>query len=146
MSLKETDEMIDVCKKAKVKFGCFVQCRVRKAMQAMKSAVDDGRFGKLLHADAYMKWFRPQEYYTSDGWRGQKRSGSGVTVAQGFHYIDLLQYLVGQASTVDARMTNIGHPGISLEDDVMAHIQFKCGARRSCSAFNSSLAGNGYQD
>jgi predicted dehydrogenase len=75
-----------------------------------------------------MKWFRPQEYYTSDGWRGQKKCGSGVTVAQGFHYIDLLQYLVGQASEVDARMTNIGHPGINVEDDVLAHIHYTCGA------------------
>jgi len=129
MSLRETDEMIDVCKKANVKFGCFVQCRVRKAIEAMKSALDTGRFGRLLRADAYMKWFRPQEYYTSDGWRGQKKCGSGVTVAQGFHYIDLLQYLVGHASTVDAQMTNIGHPGISLEDEVLAHIQYRCGAQ-----------------
>jgi len=128
MSLRETDEMIDVCQKANVKFGCFVQCRVRSAVQAMKSAVDAGRFGKLLHADAYMKWFRPQEYYTSDGWRGQQQSGSGVTVAQGFHYIDLLQYLAGRARTVEARMTNIGHPGISLEDEALARIQFTCGA------------------
>jgi UDP-N-acetyl-2-amino-2-deoxyglucuronate dehydrogenase len=129
MSLRETDEMIDVCERANVKFGCFVQCRVRGAIQAMKSAVDSGRFGRLLHADAYMKWFRPQEYYTSDGWRGQKKSGSGVTVAQGFHYIDLLQYLAGQAAEVEARMTNIGHPGISLEDEVLARIQYKCGAQ-----------------
>ena len=129
MSLRETDEMIDVCRNAGVRFGCFVQCRVRGAIQAMKSAVDSGRFGRLLHADAYMKWFRPQEYYTSDGWRGQKKSGSGVTVAQGFHYIDLLQYLAGQAAEVDAGMTNIGHPGISLEDEVLAHIRYRCGAQ-----------------
>ena len=129
MSLKETDEMIELCTKANVRFGCFVQCRVREAVQAMKSAVDSGRFGKLLHADASMKWFRPQEYYTSEGWRGQKKCGSGVTVAQGFHYIDVLQYLVGPASTVDATMTNIGHPGISLEDEVLAQIDFACGAK-----------------
>jgi UDP-N-acetyl-2-amino-2-deoxyglucuronate dehydrogenase len=129
MSLKETDEMIEVCRKADVKFGCFVQCRVRKAIQAMKYAVDSGRFGKLLHADAYMKWFRPQEYYTSDEWRGLKRCGSGVTVAQGFHYIDLLYFLAGEASEVYAQMTNIGHPGVGLEDDVLAHIEYRCGAR-----------------
>jgi UDP-N-acetyl-2-amino-2-deoxyglucuronate dehydrogenase len=129
MSLKETDEMIDVCKNAEVKFGCFVQCRVRNAIQAMKSAVDSGRFGELLRADAYMKWFRPHEYYTSDGWRGEKKCGSGVTVAQGFHYIDLLQHLGGQVYSVDATMTNLGHPGINLEDEVLAQIQYRCGAR-----------------
>lgn len=129
MSLKETDEMIQACKEANVKFGCFVQCRVRKAIQAIKQAIDSGRFGKLLHADAYMKWYRPQEYYTSDGWRGQKKSGSGVTVAQGFHYIDLLQYLAGPAARVEARMTNSAHPGIKLEDDVIAQIEYAGGAR-----------------
>jgi predicted dehydrogenase len=59
MSLKETDEMISACNKAGVKFGCFVQCRIRKAIQAIKQAIDTGRFGKLLHVDAYMKWYRP---------------------------------------------------------------------------------------
>jgi UDP-N-acetyl-2-amino-2-deoxyglucuronate dehydrogenase len=127
MSLKETDEMIDACRRADVRFGCFVQCRIRKAIRAVKSAVDAGRFGHVLHADASMKWFRPQEYYTSAGWRGQQRCGSGVTVAQGFHYIDLLQYIAGEARTVDARMTNLGHPGISLEDDVLAHLRFRSG-------------------
>lgn len=129
MSLNETDEMIAACEKAGVKFGCFVQCRVRKAIQAMKHAVDSGRFGKLLRADAYMKWYRPQEYYTAAGWRGQRKSGSGVTVAQGFHYIDLLQYLAGSAVQLEARMGNINHPGVALEDDAVAFVEYANGAK-----------------
>ena len=57
------------------------------------------------------------------------RSGSGVTVAQGFHYIDLLQYLAGKAASVEAKMDNIAHPGINLEDDVIAHIEYANGAK-----------------
>jgi predicted dehydrogenase len=129
MSLNETDEMIAACEKAGVKFGCFVQCRIRKAIQAMKHAVDSGRFGKLLRADAYMKWYRPQEYYMSSGWRGQRQSGSGVTVAQGFHYIDLLQYLAGSAVRVEAKMANLNHPGIALEDDAIAFVEYANGAK-----------------
>ena len=30
-----------------------------------------------------------------DAWRTSRRSGAGVTIQQAFHYIDLLQYLVG---------------------------------------------------
>lgn len=129
MNLTDTDDMIAACEKAGVKFGCFVQCRIRKAIQAMKQAVDSGRFGTLLRADAYMKWFRPQEYYTSDGWRGQRQSGSGVTVAQGFHYIDLLQYLVGPAVRLEAKMDNLTHPGIELEDDSLAFVEYASGAK-----------------
>lgn len=129
MSLAETDDMIEVCDKAKVKFGCFVQCRIRKAIQTIKQAIDTGRFGKLLHVDTYMKWFRPAEYYSSDPWRGSRRSGSGVTVAQGFHYIDLLQYLAGPAVRVEAKMANINHPHVKLEDETIAHIDYANGAK-----------------
>jgi predicted dehydrogenase len=129
MTLRETDEMIEACRKAGVKFGCTVQCRVRKSIQAIKSAVDSGRFGKLLHADAYMKWFRSTEYYHSDPWRSSRASGAGVTVQHAFHYIDLLQYLMGPGQQVEARMTNLAHPSVDLEDTMSAFVRFANGAQ-----------------
>lgn len=129
MSLQETDAMIAACRQAGVKFGCTVQCRVRQSIQAMKRAVDSGRFGQLLHADAIMKWFRSTDYYRSDAWRMSRKSGAGVTVQQAFHYIDLLQYLVGPARQVQARMTNLAHPAIALEDTLLAFVDFDCGAQ-----------------
>lgn len=129
MSLAETDEMISACEQNGVRFGCFVQCRLRAAVRAMKQAVETGRFGRLLRADAYMKWHRGPEYYSSDPWRSSRRSGSGVCVAQGFHYIDLLHYLAGRVSELEARMTNINHPGVKLEDDAVAVARFENGAR-----------------
>jgi predicted dehydrogenase len=129
MTLRETDEMIAACKKAGVKFGCTVQCRVRASIQAIRKAVADGRFGKLLHADAYMKWFRSTEYYHSDAWRSSRKSGAGVTVQHAFHYIDLLQYLMGPAKRVHARMSNLAHPSVKLEDTLLAFVDFKNGAQ-----------------
>lgn len=129
MSLQETDGMIAACRQAKVRFGCTVQCRVRKAIQAMKKAVDNGRFGKLLHADAIMKWYRTTEYYHGDAWRMSRKSGAGVTVQQAFHYIDLLQYLAGPARQVQARMTNLAHPSVALEDSLLAFVDFAGGAQ-----------------
>jgi predicted dehydrogenase len=129
MTLRETDAMVAACRQAGVRFGCTVQCRVRKAVQAIRGAVQSGRFGTLLHADAYMKWFRPAEYYRQDAWRSLRRAGAGVTVQHAFHYIDLLQYIVGPAAKVQAQMTNLAHPGVQLEDTLLAFIQFKCGAQ-----------------
>ena len=45
MSLAETDEMIEVRRKAGVLFACSVQCRVRKAVQAVKRAREEGASG-----------------------------------------------------------------------------------------------------
>ena len=38
-----------------------------------------------------MKWYRTTEYYRTDAWRADRRSGAGVTIQHAFHYIDLLQ-------------------------------------------------------
>lgn len=129
MSLAEVDGMIAAAQKAGVKAGVVLQCRTRKSIQAIRKAICEGRFGKLLHADTYMKWFRPAEYYRMDVWRGQRRSGSGVTIAQAFHYIDLLQYLAGPVKRVHARMTNLAHPGVELEDTLLAFTEFANGAQ-----------------
>ena len=129
MSLTETDDMIATCRQACVKLGVTVQCRVRKPIQAMKRAIDQGRFGRLLHVDAYMKWFRTTEYYHSDPWRSSRQSGAGVTVQHAFHYIDLVQYLAGPVAKVEAKMTNLNHPSVKLEDTLLAYITYANGAQ-----------------
>lgn len=129
MSLAEVDSMTAACKVAGVKACVSVQCRTRKAVQAMKAAIDSGRFGKIYEADAYMKWFRTTEYYKSDAWRKSRRSGAGVTINQAFHYVDLLQYLVGPAKSVQTRMNNLAHPEINLEDTLLSFVDYECGAQ-----------------
>jgi len=129
MTLEETDGMIAACAEAGLKFACTVQCRVRAAIQAIKKAIESGRFGRLLHADAYMKWFREADYYHSDPWRSSRRSGAGVTVQHAFHYIDLLQYLAGPAANVEAKMTNLNHPSVKLEDTLLAFVTYANGAQ-----------------
>ena len=87
--------MIAACRQAGRKLGIFVQCRLREPIQQMRLALQQGRFGRLLRADAVMKWYRTTEYYLNDAWRTERRSGAGVTIQHAFHYIDLLQYLAG---------------------------------------------------
>jgi len=129
MSLREVDAMEAIARQAGIKLGIVLQCRVRKAIQAMKTAIDQGRFGKLLHADTYMKWFRSTEYYFSDPWRSSRRSGAGVTIQHAFHYIDLLQYLMGPVAAVQARMSNLAHPQVELEDTLLAFVDYANGAQ-----------------
>jgi predicted dehydrogenase len=129
MSLREMDKMQKACAAAGVKIGVVLQCRTRRAVQAIRQAILEGRFGQILHADAYMKWFRSSHYYTADAWRMQRRSGAGVTIQQAFHYIDLLQYLVGPVKKVHAQMTNLAHAGIPLEDTALAFVTYQNGAR-----------------
>lgn len=129
MSLCEMDTMQQACTAAGVKIGVMVQSRTRPAVQAIRRAIQGGRFGKILHADTFMKWFRPSEYYRADAWRTSRRFGAGVTIQQAFHYLDLLQYLVGPVKRVHAQMTNLAHPGIPVEDTALAFVTYENGAQ-----------------
>jgi len=129
MSLEETDRMIGACQKAGVKFGIFVQCRMRTPMRHIKTALDSGRFGKVTRIDAIMKWYRASDYYKMDAWRSNRKCGAGVTIQHAFHYIDLMQYLMGPAANVSAEMRNLAHPEVKIEDTLDARITFANGVR-----------------
>ena len=142
MSLADTDRMIRACREAGRKLGIFVQCRVREPIRQMKRAIEAGRFGRLLRADAVMKWYRTTEYYRTDPWRSERRSGAGVTIQHAFHYIDLLGYLMGEADSLTARMCNLAHPEVQLEDTLDAVIHFRNGAIGSVAASTALWPGS----
>jgi predicted dehydrogenase len=129
MSLREMDTMAAACAAVGVKIGVVLQCRTRRSVQAIRTAIQQGRFGKIHHADTFMKWFRSADYYRLDAWRTSRRSGAGVTIQQAFHYLDLLQYLVGPVKRVQAQMANLAHPGIALEDTALAFVTYQNGAQ-----------------
>ncbi len=128
MSLAKTDRMIAAAEANERKLAICLQVRMRESIRAIKSAIDQGRFGALLEGDAYMKWFRDTDYYLMDDWRSKREQGAGVTIQHAFHYIDLLHHLMGPVGVVDARMTNIAHPQVQLEDTLKAFLYFESGA------------------
>lgn len=129
MTLARTDEMIVAAKKAGVKLAVCLQVRFRKAVEAIKAAVDSGRFGRLVQADTTMKWFRPKEYYSGVKWRTERSYGAGVIIQHVFHYYDVLQHLMGPVTRVWARTSNLGHPEVDLEDTAVALLDYENGAQ-----------------
>jgi len=129
MTLDKTDNMIAASERAGRKLAVCLQVRFRRAIEAIKAAIDSGRFGRLLHGDTYMKWFRTTDYYMSDDWRQQRDQGAGVTIQHAFHYIDLLHHLMGPVKGLRAEMSNLVHPEVNLEDTLLAFLQYENGAQ-----------------
>jgi predicted dehydrogenase len=128
MTLDKCDQMIEARDRNGVKLAISLQVRFRKPIEAIKQAIEQGRFGRLLQADTYMKWFRSTDYYLQDDWRSKREEGAGVTIQHAFHYIDLLHHLMGPVTQVDARMTNLAHPEVALEDTLNAFLEYANGA------------------
>jgi len=129
ISLERCDKIIEVCEKNKVKLAGIFPSRFHDITKVIKSAIDEGRFGKLVLGDAYVKWYRSQEYYNKGGWHGTwELDGGGALMNQSIHAIDLLQYFMGPVEEVQSFTETITHKRIKVEDNAVAIIRFKNGA------------------
>ena len=129
VTLERLDRMIQTCKKNKVLLTGIFPYRYNEAKKKFKKAVEAGRLGKITMADAYIKWYRTQQYYDNGKWRGTwKLDGGGALMNQGIHTIDLLYYLAGNITTVSAFADRLIHKGIEVEDIAVAILRFKSGA------------------
>ena len=70
VTLRKCDRIIRECEQHGVQLATIFQSRFHEAAGKLKRAIDAGRFGKLTIGDAYVKWYRSQEYYDSRPWRG----------------------------------------------------------------------------
>lgn len=129
ITLERIDKMIAACKANKVMLAGIFQRRFNEASQVFKKAVTAGRLGRITLADAYIKWYRTQQYYDSGAWRGTwKFDGGGAMMNQAIHTIDLLYYLNGDVSSVCAFADLTLHKHIEVEDNAVAILKFKNGS------------------
>ncbi len=129
ITLARCDAMIAAAKKAGVVLSTIFPSRFHESSQLVKQAIDKGRFGRLTMGDAYVKWFRTQEYYDSGAWRGTwKLDGGGALMNQAVHSVDLLLWFMGPAVEVSAYTATLAHQRIEVEDVAAATIRFANGA------------------
>ncbi|HUV07022.1 MAG TPA: Gfo/Idh/MocA family oxidoreductase [Spirochaetia bacterium] len=129
ITLSRCDRIIEAFKEKKLKLGVIFQSRFFDATSVIKDAIDAGRFGTLTLGDAYVKWYRNQDYYDKGGWKGtRKLDGGGALMNQSIHAIDVLQWFMGPVESVQAYTDTLGHTGIEVEDVGVAVLRFKNGA------------------
>ncbi|MEM9646446.1 MAG: Gfo/Idh/MocA family oxidoreductase [Planctomycetota bacterium] len=129
ITTERCDQIIKACSDAGTKLLVTFQSRFHRSSQLMKKAVDEGRFGKITMGDAYVKWYRSQEYYDSGAWRGTwDLDGGGALMNQAIHSVDLLLWLMGDVDEISAMTSTMTHERIEVEDVAVANLRFKSGA------------------
>ncbi len=129
ITLERCDTIIEACSKENVRLCPIFNFRFSDCSQLVKETVSNGRLGRSILGDAYIKWFRSQDYYDSGDWRGtMELDGGGVMMNQSIHAIDFLQYVMGPVSSVQALTDTIAHERINVEDVAVAVLRFDNGA------------------
>jgi UDP-N-acetyl-2-amino-2-deoxyglucuronate dehydrogenase len=128
INTERADALIAATDRANVKLGVIFQDRVQPEILQLKQWIDQGLLGTILLVDARVKWWRPPEYYSGSRWRGVPREdGGGMLINQPIHTIDLLLWLLGDVTRVQARMATKLHK-IPAEDTALALLEFANGA------------------
>lgn len=129
MSLYDADKIIELSEKKGVKVSACHQNRFNNAVQEMRKALEQGRFGKLSHGSVHVRWNRNQEYYRQASWRGTWENDGGALMNQCIHGIDLLRWMMGdEIKEVYGVIRQQFHDYLETEDVGMAVVKFKNGA------------------
>ncbi len=125
LDLQTARTMVETARKAGIELGVVSQHRFDEPVLFLQRALLAGRLGRLLQADAYVKWFRSEEYYArpvKGSWKGE---GGGALINQAIHQIDLLIFLAGPLEAVSACWQLGATHAIESEDIVNALLWYR---------------------
>ena len=101
----------EACRKAGVVLALGYQRRRESQFRWIRRQIDDGRFGKLVNAEANISRDRLGKIDLTS-WRYQAAGMPGGVMLQiGIHYIDVLEYLIGPIRAVRGQAAQLVLPG-----------------------------------
>jgi predicted dehydrogenase len=127
-NLAEARAMIDLAREAGITLGVMSQHRFDDSTLFLKRAIRAGRLGKILEADAYVKWFRSDEYYARPIKGSWQTEGGGALINQAIHQVDILLHLIGPVAEVSGLWQLGARHRIESEDVVNAQFVYQSGA------------------
>ncbi len=129
LSMADARALVAAAREKGIKLCACHQNRFNKSIQKIRSAVEENRFGRMLHGAAHVRWNRGPDYYEQAPWRGTWAQDGGALMNQCIHNIDLLRWMMGDGvREVVAYTDNLCHGYIEAEDLGLALVRFESGA------------------
>ena len=140
MALKRADCEAIIFKSLQVsrQVFCVMQNRYSPPAQWLRKVLNDNLLGKIFMVQINCFWNRDDRYYTPDTWHGSKDLDGGTLFTQFSHFIDIMYWLFGDITNIQAVFQNFSHEAtIDFEDTGLVHFDFVNGGK---GCFNYSTA------
>ena len=129
MSMDDAEKIVRLSQEKNVKVSVCHQNRFNVAIQEMRRALEEGRFGRISHGSINVRWNRGKQYYDQAVWRGKWASDGGCLFNQCIHGIDLLRWMMGdKVEEIYGVTKQQFHDYLECEDIGMAVVKFANGA------------------
>lgn len=123
----DAKKLITACHNHKVNLYVVFQNRLNPPIAILERAIKHKTLGTIYMILANVLWFRSQDYYDRDTWRGTLSLDGGAFTNQASHYIDLIQWLGGPIKSVLSTTRTLGR-NIEAEDSGSAILHLSSGA------------------
>ena len=111
---------------------CVMQNRYSPPSEWIKKIVEDGLLGSIYMVQINCYWNRDSRYYKSDGWKGKLALDGGTLFTQFSHFIDIMYWLFGDISDIQAKFNDFSHAALTdFEDSGMVNFNFVNGGMGS---------------
>ncbi len=127
-NLETARRMMEIARESGILLGVVSQHRFDDASLFLSKAFAEGRLGRLLQCDCYVKWYRSAEYYSRPIKGSWQTEGGGALINQAIHQIDILRWLAGPVKEVSAMWQLGALHRIESEDVVSAVLRYSSGA------------------
>ena len=119
-------------------FG-VMQNRYSPPSQWIKSVIDEKRLGDIYLVQVNCYWNRDERYYKKGGWKGTNSLDGGTLFTQFSHFIDIMYWLFGDITEIQARFADFNHAGLTdFEDSGLVTFRFVNGGM-GCINYSTSV-------
>lgn len=102
-----------------------MQNRYSPPSQWIKSLIDDKILGDIYMVQLNCYWNRDDRYYKPESWHGSKDLDGGTLFTQFSHFIDIMYWLFGDISDINARFADFSHEhSTDFEDSGFVNFKF----------------------
>ena len=124
INVYDCGEMIKAAERNNKRLFAIKQNRFNPPVAAVKSAIDEGKLGKIYSIQLSCFWNRNEDYY-KNSWKGTNNLDGGTLYTQFSHFIDLLYWIVGDVKYAYAITGNFAHQNvIEFEDTGVVALEF----------------------
>lgn len=104
---------------------CVMQNRYSPPSVWIKEMMASGRLGKIYMVQLSCYWNRDERYYKAGGWHGTADLDGGTLFTQFSHFVDIMYWLLGDITDIQARFADFNHTGMTdFEDSGIVHFRF----------------------
>ncbi len=96
---------------------CVMQNRYSPPAIWIKEVVDTGLLGEIYFVQVNCYWNRDRRYYTGTNWHGTADMDGGTLFTQFSHFVDMLYWLFGDITGIQARFYDFNHRHLTEFED-----------------------------